>query len=189
MSAKSFFQLHFRESGAPPIFADACVWVLLTSTMKDSINLGFVQKLRVFGLDRFEFDGHFFTGGHVGTQINVPKRTATDFTAQTVLFSNPELHCSSCSSCCYSLSNSKRNPQNCASKKKGCELLEGHSLSNLSTDTEREECLAVSPVQASRENLFSESYGANVESGTFSIHAIYFVLNRCTCAYLKPAYG
>lgn len=128
MSAKSFFQLHFRESGAPPIFADACVWVLLTSTMKDSINLGFVQKLRVFGLDRFEFDGHFFTGGHVGTQINVPKRTATDFTAQTVLFSNPELHCSSCSSCCYSLSNSKRNPQNCASKKKGCELLEGHSL-------------------------------------------------------------
>ena len=38
----------------------------LTSTMQDPIDLAFVQKLRVLGFDRFELDGNFLAGSHVG---------------------------------------------------------------------------------------------------------------------------
>lgn len=63
-----------------------------TSTVQDAINLGFVQQLRVFRFDRFEFDGHLFTRRHVGTKVNVPKRTTADFTAQPILFPHTQLH-------------------------------------------------------------------------------------------------
>jgi hypothetical protein len=46
--------------------------------MKDAINFTFVQELRVFGFDAFQFDGHLFSGSHIGSQVDVSKRPASD---------------------------------------------------------------------------------------------------------------
>ena len=60
--------------------------------MQNTINLGFIQQLRMLRLDRFQFNGDFFARGHVGTQINVTKRSAANLAAEPVLFPHAEFH-------------------------------------------------------------------------------------------------
>ena len=60
--------------------------------MEDAINLAFVKKLRMLCLNGFEFDGYFFTSGHVGAQVNVTKGTRPNLATETVLLSHAQLH-------------------------------------------------------------------------------------------------
>jgi hypothetical protein len=64
----------------------------LTSSMKNPINLAFVQQLRMLSLDGFELDRHFFSCGHVCSQVNITEGTATDLAAKPVLLSHSQLH-------------------------------------------------------------------------------------------------
>jgi hypothetical protein len=60
--------------------------------MQNAINFGFVQQLRMLGLDGFQLDCDFFTGGHVGAEINVAKRAAANFAAEPILFAHSQFH-------------------------------------------------------------------------------------------------
>lgn len=60
--------------------------------MQNSVNFTFVEQLRVFGFDRFEFYGDFFARCHVGPEVNVTKRTAPNLPPQAVLPSHTQLH-------------------------------------------------------------------------------------------------
>jgi hypothetical protein len=60
--------------------------------VQDAIDFALVQELRVFRLDRFQFDGHFFASGHVGSQIDITKGPTADLPTETVLFAHPKLH-------------------------------------------------------------------------------------------------
>lgn len=60
--------------------------------MQNAVNLGLVQELRMFGLDRFEFNGHFFSCRHVGAKINVTKGTRANLAAEPVFLADAELH-------------------------------------------------------------------------------------------------
>jgi hypothetical protein len=46
----------------------------------------------MFGFDRFELDGNFFTRSHVRSEINISKGTGTDLPTETVLFTHPQFH-------------------------------------------------------------------------------------------------
>lgn len=60
--------------------------------MQNAINFTLIQELRMLGFHRFQFNGHFFARCHVGTEINVSKRTRANFTPQAVLSTDSELH-------------------------------------------------------------------------------------------------
>lgn len=51
----------------------------------------FIFELRVFGLDRFEFDGNFFSRDDVSAQVDITKGTTANFTADSVLVTNTEV--------------------------------------------------------------------------------------------------
>jgi hypothetical protein len=60
--------------------------------MQDSIDFALVQELRVFGLDRFQFDGHLLASRHVGTQIYITEGTTANLPTEAVLLAHPKLH-------------------------------------------------------------------------------------------------
>jgi hypothetical protein len=61
-------QLHRKRPKHPRAAGTAALSTVseLTSTVQDPINLAFIQQLRVLRFDRFEFDGNFLSGSHVG---------------------------------------------------------------------------------------------------------------------------
>lgn len=60
--------------------------------MKDTINLALVQQLRVLRLDRLQLDSHLFSCGHIGAQVDIAKRPATNLPPEAVFLSYPQLH-------------------------------------------------------------------------------------------------
>ena len=64
----------------------------LTSSMKNPINLAFVEQLRVLRLDGFELDRYLFSRRHVCSQVNITEGTAPNLAAKPVLLSHSQLH-------------------------------------------------------------------------------------------------
>mmetsp|Transcript_7182 Transcript_7182/g.10937 ORF Transcript_7182/g.10937 Transcript_7182/m.10937 type:complete len:95 (-) Transcript_7182:96-380(-) len=60
--------------------------------MENPVNLALVQKLRMLCLDTFQFNGNFFSRGHVSAKVNVPKGPAADFTAEPIFLSDAQFH-------------------------------------------------------------------------------------------------
>jgi len=59
--------------------------------LKNLVEFGLVEKLRVPGLDGLELDGDFLAVGDVDAEVDVAKTTTTDFANQSVFPSNDEL--------------------------------------------------------------------------------------------------
>ena len=64
----------------------------LTSSVKNSINLAFVEQLWMLCLDGFEFDSYFLSRGHVGSEVDISKGTTPDLATEPVLLSHSKLH-------------------------------------------------------------------------------------------------
>mmetsp|Transcript_12576 Transcript_12576/g.26627 ORF Transcript_12576/g.26627 Transcript_12576/m.26627 type:complete len:345 (+) Transcript_12576:829-1863(+) len=62
------------------------------SSVQNPVNLALVQQLWVLCFHGFELDSHFFSRGHVGSEVNITEGTAADLPAETVLLSHSQLH-------------------------------------------------------------------------------------------------
>lgn len=69
-----------------------CVTVESTSTLHHLVDFALDVELWVFGLHTFQFDGNLLSNGDVSTQVDVSKRPASNFPAQSVSVSYSQLH-------------------------------------------------------------------------------------------------
>jgi hypothetical protein len=74
-------ELKVAQSRARHISPFLSISIKLTSSMQNTINFTFIQQLWVPGLDGFQFNCNFFAGRHIGSQVNITKRSASDFAA------------------------------------------------------------------------------------------------------------
>ena len=61
-------------------------------TDTDLVHLCLIFKLRVFGLDRFKFDGDLLSGDDVDAEIDVSKGPTPNLLADAVFASDSEVH-------------------------------------------------------------------------------------------------
>ena len=61
------------------------------TTGKRLVDTGLVLELRVFSLDRFEFDSNLFTRDDVGAQVNVTETATTDLSSNAVLVTDTQI--------------------------------------------------------------------------------------------------
>lgn len=62
------------------------------TSLKNPVELGFIEKLRVLGADTLKLDSDIFPGGHVSTKVYITKGSAADLAAEAVLFADAPLH-------------------------------------------------------------------------------------------------
>lgn len=87
-STEAFVLLSFAMSAIP---AKQAMWEL-TSSVQDTINLALVKQLRVLRLDGLQLDSHLFSRGHIGAEVNIAERPATNLPPEAVFLSYSQLH-------------------------------------------------------------------------------------------------